>query len=140
MFCSLIVREEIHACEKSLMLGCMNSPHGQDVGSRNLLPVFYLILYNAMQEIKMLKTSHFDEVLRSDPVELEVPGEPVHAAAKLDLGVHLVGEGLAPHPRMGPLQHRLEPSLFKSELELSGGIKTVHHSFKKSLLNISVKI
>ena len=93
------------------MLGCVNSTHGQDVGSRNLPPVFYLmsVLYNVMQEIEMLKSSHFDEVLRGDPVELEVPGEPVHAAAELDLGVDLVGEGLAPHPRVGPLQHRLEP-------------------------------
>lgn len=55
-------------------------------------------------------STHLDEVLGRDPVELEVPGEAVHAAAELDLGVHLVREGPAPHARVRPLQHRLEPS------------------------------
>ena len=51
-----------------------------------------------------------DEILRRYSVELEVPGEPVHAASELDLGVDSVRERLGLHLVFRPLKHRLKPT------------------------------
>ena len=67
----------------------------------------------------MDETTCLDDVLRGDPVELEVLGEAVHAAPELDLGVHLVREGLALDARPRPLQHRLEPARGRSALGMA---------------------
>ena len=50
--------------------------------------------------------SYLDQISRWYSIELQVPGESVHAAAELNLGVHLVGVGLALDPVFGPFQHR----------------------------------
>ena len=61
-----------------------------------------------------MRPSYLDEILRRYPVQLEVPGEPVHAAPELNLGVHPVRKGLVLHLVLRPLEHRLEPAIFRN--------------------------